>query len=786
MSKIRMVVGLLLMAFVTNAQGGFPVAGSVTNENNMPIGKAIVSLLNTGFETLTDKEGRFLLTDVPRGNYQLSVSAEGAAAIIRTLEVTAAVNDLTIRLESRALSLANLVVTSQKREESGRMLPLSISVLDAQRIRELRLWNSRDLTAVVPNLYSANPGDGRNVTSIRGITSTSYDPAVTTYIDGVAQFNLDTYIPQLFDVERIEVLRGPQGSLYGRNAMGGVINIISKQPGNRTDGFAELSAGNKGIQRYTAGVRTSLIRDHLFAGVAGLYEKSDGFYRNLYDGKKFDRQHTLAGNYWLKYLSGRKWKAELNVKHLAAANHGAFPLAGSWESAMEDPYTVNQNATTRLVDRTFNSSLSFVYTFPNFSLTSQTAYQSNYRYYRSPIDGDFSPIDGITIINNYGRDFNRVRAFTQELRLTSNRLTSLRWTAGLYLFTQRSPNKQATHFGEDAVLVGSPDINYAIIATNATRNRGAALFGQADKKLGRKWMVTGGLRIDRQFTSSRILGQYLPDGAPEPVFDTQADTSASRNYTALSPKLSLSYFPSASTNLYVSYARGFRTGGLTQLSSDPSLPPLFAYNPEYSDNVELGIKNNFWDNRVQANITIFQSIVRDVQVPTLVLPEALTITRNAGRLQSRGIEAEIEALIARGFSVTYNLGVTHARYTRLDLSQSGNSVDLKGNRQVFTPDMTSLLALQYLGAIDKHLGLTFSIRGEWVYLGTTYFDFANQLKQSPYSLGNLRAGIALKQMELSFWIRNIGDKQYAAYAYEFGAVRLGDPRTYGVSARFRF
>src|SRR4030095_11452262 len=124
--------------------------------------------------------------------------------------------------------------------------------------------NSRQITAIIPNLYSANPGDHRNVTSIRGITSTSYDPAVATYIDGVNQFNLDTYISQLYDIERIEVLRGPQGTLYGRNAMGGVINIITKKPTNQPNGFGSVSIGNYGRQRYNLGIRGPLIKDKLF------------------------------------------------------------------------------------------------------------------------------------------------------------------------------------------------------------------------------------------------------------------------------------------------------------------------------------------------------------------------------------------------------------------------------------------------------------------------------------------------------------------------------------------
>src|SRR5207237_2727262 len=135
------------------------------------------------------------------------------------------------------------------------------SALPVKNSIDSRLSITTALTAVVPNLFSGNPGDGRNVTSIRGITSSSYDPAVTTYIDGVNQFTLDTYIPQLFDVERIEVLRGPQGTLYGRNAMGGVINIITKQPANKANAFAEMSFGNFGQEHFTLGLRSPIIKD---------------------------------------------------------------------------------------------------------------------------------------------------------------------------------------------------------------------------------------------------------------------------------------------------------------------------------------------------------------------------------------------------------------------------------------------------------------------------------------------------------------------------------------------
>src|SRR5665811_1036349 len=181
------------------------------------------------------------------------------------------------------MCIRDRVVTAQKKEESLQNIPLSTTAISAKQVQQYQLWNSKELTAIVPNLYSNNSGDERNVTSIRGIVTTSYDPAVTTYIDGVNQFSLDTYIASLGDVERIEVLRGPQGTMYGRNAMGGVINIITKQPSNTVSGFAGLDFGNYGQQRYTLGIKAPLIKDRLFLGVAGVYSGFNGFYTNTFN-----------------------------------------------------------------------------------------------------------------------------------------------------------------------------------------------------------------------------------------------------------------------------------------------------------------------------------------------------------------------------------------------------------------------------------------------------------------------------------------------------------------------
>jgi len=242
--------GGMLIYFSVFSQQVITIQGNIKDERSNPVRYASVYLLNSNFFAVTDTLGAFMIKNIPEGNYTVVASAIGYATINKTINLThEGKTSFDFQLIDASKQLDEVIVTAEKKEENVQTIPSSISALNAKSINDYRLWNSKEITAIVPNLYSANPGDGRNVTSIRGITSSSYDPAVTTYIDGVNQFTLDTYIPQLFDVERIEVLRGPQGTLYGRNAMGGVINIITKQPTNRTNGFLEISAGNYGEHR---------------------------------------------------------------------------------------------------------------------------------------------------------------------------------------------------------------------------------------------------------------------------------------------------------------------------------------------------------------------------------------------------------------------------------------------------------------------------------------------------------------------------------------------------------
>lgn len=781
----------LLFAFIISITGiaaQSQLSGKITNAKSLPISGATIYLLNTNQGITADENGQYKFVNLLPGKYELQVSAIGYATLIKNIVVeNAASTTINFQLTDDAIQLDAVLVTAQKKEELLQKVPLSITAISAKQVNQYRLWNTKELTAIVPNMYSSNSGDDRNVTSIRGIATTSYDPAVATYIDGVNQFGLDTYIPQLSDIERIEIVRGPQGTLYGRNAMGGVINIITKQPGNTTNGFAEVNIGNYGQQRYSAGIKTPLVKNKLFVGIAAMYNKRNGYYTNTFNNTSFDKQNGLSGNYYLKYIANAKWSFALNVKHQNNNNNGAFPMVNGVQDAFADPFKLSQDATAKMIDNTFNTSLTAAYIGHSFNFTSQTAYQYNHRYYNNPLDGDFSPADAVSVINDFDGEWNRVKVWTQEFKFTSpSTATSLlKWTAGTYLFYQNNPTRQAIYYGDDAALLGAPDVNFTTISSTKAKNYGIAFFGQASYAVTSKLDVIAGLRYDYENKKYNVLGEYQKD--PDPAFATTPDTSASKSFSAFSPKLGLAYKATDNTNLFITYSRGYRTGGLTQLSSDPSSqPPLYPYKPEYSNNIEAGIKNSFFDNRLFLNITAFYTRVNDAQVPTLVLPDAITVTRNAGKLESKGLEIEMSAVPAKGLQVDYNIGYTDAVYKKLKLAQYGSAVDLDGKKQIFTPNTTSMLAAQYGFDICKKHTIKFIARGEWIAIGKQYFDLSNTIEQGEYSLFNIRAGLSSKCADIMFWARNLGNKKYIAYAYDFGAIHLGDPRTIGVTLSTRF
>ena len=776
------VLAFLLLTATGFSQETIKLTISAKNKQGVKVEGIEVSFLN--FNRLADVNANkgVEYNNLTKGYYELLISAEGYASVIWK-GVLDKSQELSMLMESNSIKLDEVVVNSDKKQANILNTPGSITSINAKQVRDMRIWEISDLSGFAPNLFISNSGDNRNVTGIRGMVTTSYDQSVATYVDGVAQFNLDTYIPQLNEIESIDIIRGAQGTFYGRNAMGGVINITTKKPTNAKQISAGVQFGNYGQKRINAAVNAPIIKNKLFLGVSALHDAKNGFYTNEFLNKKFDNQQQTMLNLQMKYFVGKGWSVQADLKQYTAKNDGAFPLVNDMKALFEKPYTLSQNLTSSMRDKSGNASIVVKHKGKKTDITLQHARQRNYRYYENTLDADFSPADIVGIFNNYGKDFNTVNAVTNELRFNSVKSSpdaAFEWSAGIFQFTQKSPTKQATAFGNDAGLFGVPDKNFSIISINKGENIGLAAYGHMSYKVNDKVSVNGGMRIDRENRQLTIGSEY--EKQPRPAFPLMKDTTGKSSFGAFSPKLGIQYQLNAHELMYLSFSRGFRSGGLTSISSDPSQIPLSAYNPEFSNMFEAGIKGKDKNIQFRYAIAVFYNKVMDIQTPLLVLPDAVTIIQNAGEMNAWGMEVEMELKLAKGLSVQYSGGLTSAKYAVLGVVSNGSQVDLSGNKQVFTPSSTNYFATQYQTSIAAH---ELMFRLEYNHIGKQFFDLANTIEQEGYGLVNFRSSIRTRHFDISVWGRNLMGKKYINYAYDFGAAHLGNPRMIGVGLGWR-
>jgi iron complex outermembrane receptor protein len=278
---MKQLIFLLAILFNSSLQAQ-SIKGKIIAANGNAIEAATVSILNTEKTTITDKEGDFSFTNIASGNYQISISYVGFATQLKEINVaTNKITELKITLPEQNLQLSEVMVTANKREDNILKVSTSITSLSAKKIEDTRTWGLGGWSALVPNYTYQELGvPFQQLQSIRGIQAFSENPAVSTYIDDVNNLDILANGFPLTDIERIEVLRGPQGTLFGRNAMGGVVNIITKKPTNKQEGFGEFSVGNLGLVRSSFGIRTPIINDKLFFGITALYQTQDGFMKN--------------------------------------------------------------------------------------------------------------------------------------------------------------------------------------------------------------------------------------------------------------------------------------------------------------------------------------------------------------------------------------------------------------------------------------------------------------------------------------------------------------------------
>jgi iron complex outermembrane receptor protein len=699
--------------------------------------------------------------------------------------------------------LEEVIVTANKREESIIKVNTSITSLSAKKLEDTRTWGLGGLSALVPNYNYQELGVSfQQIQAIRGIQVFSENPAVSTYIDDVNNIDILANGFAFTDIERIEVLRGPQGTLYGRNAMGGVVNIITKKPSNQTTGFAETSFGNLALQRYSIGFKTPFLKDKLFFGLNGLYQTQDGFLKNdvtgtsssdiNLNGKTVGGEQNLYGNMYLKWLATKRFHLTLNLKGQQdkSDNSGFMVSQFSDTYAFANPDKINLARIAQHERTVLNTSLVAKYFADKFNITSISALQTIAFGFK---DLDFPGIYHSYYDGNIGELLPPQKVWSQELRINSNSDSKFQYTAGVYAFTQKGyePTTNTAYELSDleaaAYMLASGTY---LINRNRSNNFGVAGFGELSYLLTNALKATIGLRYDYEKREAIFNGfgdAMLYNGV---VTDNNPNTNASGNYSALTPKFSISYALNELANVYASYTRGFRAGGINASSLPSGVRQTF--DPEYSNNYEIGYKSFFLNKKLSIGASAFLIQWKDLQFYNLVAP--FTYAReNVGNAQSAGLELEISALPLKGLQLDGSFGYNPTEYKGFDLKRVNfvtgiETTAIGGNKLSNAPSHTLFLGAQYEYAINKNVKAV--IRGEIRNLGKQYTDIQNQIEQPTYTLLNSRIGLTSNQYSLFIWGQNLSNVRYLAYGNpdsSFGRqARMAQPRTVGITLSAKF
>ena len=777
---MRQYVYTVLALMLFNIAQAQTIKGTIQTKSSEGIEAATIHILNLDKTTATDKEGNFSFSNIPAGKYQLSITSIGFASQVKEVNVTK--DDITVvnvTLHEQGQQLDEVVVSSDKIETRLQQTPVAVSSLSGQKLNDYRAWNIADLTALAPSLIVMEHGNssGSNFINIRGTMGFTNEQSVATYVDGVYQFDFYSAPINFNNIERIEILRGPQGTLYGRNAFSGVVNIITKKPTNTTTGFATIDAGNYGQQRYTVGLNTPIVKDKLFFNVSAQYNKRGSVYSNpTLNTRHFDGRKDFNINGNLKYIVNDKWQINVNAKTENDNDKGAYPWAGSDSAARKHPYQAFGTWDNTEKRSNTNISAAVSYFGKHFNFTSITAAIDFHIWFPGRFDYDYTALDLIS-----GSNATMSKQLTQEFRFSSPANgRRIRWTAGSYLFAEKTKTNSITYYDEDFALIDpAVSVPYHTVSNGDRKNRGIAFFGQTTYSLTSKLDITAGARYDFERKERTESNDSVHNNIVTPL-GVRRD---SKTFYAFTPKLTLSYKLTDHSLLYASYAKGFRVGGFNIGAASANNK---TYNPEKSDNYEAAIKNTLLQGKLKLNITAFYLQQKDQQVGTST--DGINyLMLNVGDMNNFGVEAEVSAIPLKNFVLDWNAAYSHAEYAKLDLydAASASAKNYKGNHPINNPEFSSMLAGQYNYPITKKKqNIAAFARLEYRYIGKYYLNFLNSDSQNGYGLLNARAGITAKNFEVALWGRNINDARYISWGY--GSYLLGSPGMWGVTLTGKF
>lgn len=715
-----------------------------------------------------------------------------------------------------------VVAPAAKQTFSLRRQPISSTVLSPAAIERERVLSVKDLSAVVPNFYQ--PDYGSRMTSsiyVRGFGARIDQPVVGVNVDEIPYLNKNSYDFDLFDIARIEVLRGPQGTLYGRNTIGGQLNIYTLSPLGYSGVRASAEYGTGNTVRAKASYY-GRVSDNFGISVGGFYTRTDGFFDNAYDGSDCDRGHSAGGRVRMVWQGADGWSID-NVASVGSSLEGGYAYC-LYDEASGTVSPVNYNGPNSYERVNVTDGFVVKHAGEKMLFTSATGYQ--YLYDRMLIDNDFTPRSLFTLVQQ-----QREHALTEDIVLRSNDDSRRwQWITGAYGFYKRLRMEAPVTFLEDGIgdlILGAANAGiqsvmpwaelmieesaFDIASNFKIPTYGLALYHESSLRAGR-WRFTAGLRLD--YEASRMdydnyTSIHYRLSPMMPQFKELSMPFAGRermDFLELLPKFAVN-FSTGAGELYVAASRGYKAGGFnTQIFSDilqnrlmaammedmgmPAQPSPYneasatTYKPEYSWNYEAGGHLAFAEARVRTDFSLFWIECRDQQLT--VFPEGTTTGRmmsNAGRSRSRGVEVSLSWNPTTRLGVWGSYGFTDARFVKFDDGEA----DYAGNVLPYAPRNTVSLGATYRLHVGARMLDDVVVNCSWQGAGKIYWNESNTLSQNFYS--QLGASVDLRKGDftLSLWGRNLTGTDF--YTFYFKSVgnsffSHGKPRQLGLTLSY--
>lgn len=657
------------------------------------------------------------------------------------------IRPLTAQNDSTYFShIDTVVVSATKSYTQKKNIPALVSVIDSLTFEELKVSDISDLNALVPNLFMQK--HGTRLTSpvyIRGIGSRINAPAVGLYVDGIPYFDMGTFNFEMFDVRKIEVLRGPQGTLYGRNTMGGLINIITAEPGPVREGYVYGAYGNynrfKTVWHYNTPVT-----DKLYVMGDAAYAHSDGFFRNTYLDSPADNYDTYAGRFKLRYRPAARWdiRAVLNYEH---SYDGGYPYA-LYDTGTQEAGEISYDQPSSYTRDLLSAGLKVHYTGNNYLFQSATSYQNLVDAQR--IDQDFTTLNLLYVTQDRTH-----HTWVQEFTFKSLPSSKVQWVGGAFGFDNLRKKDVEVYYNEDAVTLFHLPGKMVKYKYYDIPERGAALYGQVTYPAG-DFQLTAGLRADYETD----LFDYKYDLALNGHVYPKEQVDTLNTYFELLPKLSVSYRFSPRVMTYAGFAKGYKAGGF---NSTFERPEDISYDPEYSYNYEAGIKLSSRDNKLKVNANLFYIDWLNQQVYQPVPSGQGAMLKNAGHSMSRGAELEINWLPAKHWRTWLYAGYDEAKFLSYVKDEE---TDYSGNWIPYIPRYTANVGFIYYHPVESRWFDYVNLSAHYNLVGDFYWNDANTAYQKAYGLLNANISLDGDRWSVGLYGRNLLNAKYNAFYFE--------------------